>query len=128
MKMTKEIACEVCPKTFSNRSNLSQHKQIHSGIKNYNCQQCKKSFIRNSDLKKHSLIHTGEKPHKCTQCDFSCNRLSSLKSHIKRHTGQSRTDAHSATMHLVILPNSHSILKTTPGNKHTSAMYVNIRQ
>ena len=31
--MSKQIFCDLCPRTFEGRKILSQHKQIHSGVK-----------------------------------------------------------------------------------------------
>ena len=73
LKMSKQMSWELCPKTFTSRSGLSNHKQVHSGVKKYKCAQCNKSFGRDEHLKKHSLIHTGEKPHKCRHCNYSCS-------------------------------------------------------
>ena len=65
MKMTNEMRCNMCPKTFASRGGFYKHKKVHLGKKNYVSEQCNKSFIFNYHLKEHSLIHTGEKLFKC---------------------------------------------------------------
>ena len=55
VKMSKQLSCDVCLKTFATRSQLFRHKQEHAGVK-YNCPKCDKSLSREDNLKTHSLI------------------------------------------------------------------------
>ena len=83
--VSKMIYCNVYPKTFSSKSCLSKHKQIHKGVKKCTCQQCNKSFIWDADLKRHSLIHSGEKLYNCQPCNksFSLNSMASISCLVK---------------------------------------------
>ena len=49
----KEIACDVCGKTFSNMGNCNRHKMLHSGIQPYACRFCGKRFGRTDHLNLH---------------------------------------------------------------------------
>ena len=43
--MSKQISCDLCPKTFASRSGLFYHKQMHSGVQKYFCEQCNQSIV-----------------------------------------------------------------------------------
>ena len=57
----KNIACDICKKSFKTKQSLNIHKRIHSGEKPYKCDICRISFIQKSNLTQHMLIHTGKK-------------------------------------------------------------------
>ena len=64
----KLFTCDICKKTFKQRSHLNVHKLIHSGEKPYACDTCEKTFKQRSNLNTHKLIHSGEKPYTCDTC------------------------------------------------------------
>ena len=80
------MSCDLCPKTFTDRSSLYRHKKTHAGVK-FNCPQCDKSFSQNGNLKTHSLIHTGGKQQFCDLCPKTFTDRSSLYHHKKTHAG-----------------------------------------
>ena len=128
-KMSKEMPCSLCPKTFISRQQLSKHKGTHIGGRLYNCPQCIKSFRRSTHLKSHNLIHSGEKSHKCTQS--AVNHL--VTTVLWRGTplftrGRNRRDAHSATFRATMLPTSRCMSKSTSRINYTNVTNVNIQQ
>ena len=78
--------CQICGKSFTQKSSVITHIQTHMGKKPYNCEVCGKSFSRNSDLAKHIRIHTGEKPYQCTTCGRNFRIKEDLNKHIMTHT------------------------------------------
>ena len=50
----KPYTCDICQKTFVEKSKLTVHKRIHTGEKPYTCYVCDKSFRSNADLTLHS--------------------------------------------------------------------------
>ncbi|GBN96251.1 hypothetical protein AVEN_38658-1 [Araneus ventricosus] len=65
------MVCDVCKKTFSNKSNLKRHMKKHE---DHACSQCSMKFYRVDKLQEHMRTHTREKTHPCEQCDqvFPC--------------------------------------------------------
>ena len=75
--------CELCSKTFSQKSDMRQHYKRFHKAKDYQCDQCKKEFESSSRLRIHvQIVHEGQKKYCCTFCEkyFSYNGL--LKKHV----------------------------------------------
>lgn len=55
----KQIACEICHKSFERPSALRVHKRSHSGEKPFNCAfvECKRTFSTRSNMKRHLKVH-----------------------------------------------------------------------
>ena len=84
-KGLKLYQCDICSKIFSQRCNLSRHKQIHTGKRPYKCELCGKSFNRSDVLSDHRrLVHsvmTASGDHQCP----GCNKFFSSSGYLHRH-------------------------------------------
>ncbi|KFP06794.1 Myeloid zinc finger 1, partial [Calypte anna] len=45
--------CPDCGKSFNDKSNLTQHRRIHSGERPHACPVCRKTFTDKSTLNQH---------------------------------------------------------------------------
>ncbi|GBN94659.1 hypothetical protein AVEN_169349-1 [Araneus ventricosus] len=80
---TSDYVCDVCKKTFSNKSNLKRHMKKHGDHVNHACSQCNMKFYRVDKLQEHMRTHTREKKkaYPCEQCDLMFPRMSDLLRH-----------------------------------------------
>jgi len=87
-RVLKPFFCEVCFKSFSDRSYLRTHMQLHTGIRAHRCNLCSKAFARRRELLRHEKVHSGERPFGCSICDKRFSRRDKLTRHEKIHAEQ----------------------------------------
>ncbi|NXF89266.1 ZN484 protein, partial [Eubucco bourcierii] len=49
--------CADCGKSFTNRTTLRFHRNIHTGERPYSCSECGKSFTSSNTLRLHRQSH-----------------------------------------------------------------------
>uniref|UniRef100_A0A8D8BJH0 Zinc finger protein squeeze n=2 Tax=Culex pipiens TaxID=7175 RepID=A0A8D8BJH0_CULPI len=80
------IECSVCGKSFADRSNMTLHHRLHSGVKPFACPVCPKAFTKKHHLKTHINYHTGHKPYTCphANCGQTFTQSSNMRTHAKK--------------------------------------------
>lgn len=62
--------CDICLKTFKDRSKLRSHREIHTEERNVICPVCHKGFKTMNCLRNHKRLHLPERTYyNCDQCD-----------------------------------------------------------
>jgi uncharacterized C2H2 Zn-finger protein len=93
----KKYKCSKCDASFTRRSNLKNHVEVHHEGKNINqCFICDTSFSDSGSLKRHiATVHEGQKPFKCSICDARFTLSGSMNRHIATiHEGQKAFKCH----------------------------------
>ncbi|XP_030019618.1 gastrula zinc finger protein XlCGF26.1-like [Manduca sexta] len=87
-KLDHELKCDMCNKEFKSRSNLHQHKLVHTErTRDFSCHICGKMFFTKGTLSTHMMIHEDSKPFKCGFCPMAFRARGNLQSHISLHSG-----------------------------------------
>lgn len=73
-------ACEICKKTFADRTTLKLHIRVHLGINLKQCTLCPKGFAKQSFLDFHMKSHEA-KSYPCQKCDTVFNSKQELRDH-----------------------------------------------
>ena len=84
----KRFQCIDCDKTFSKKSTLKDHMNIHTKEKQFKCLICGKVFHQKISIKHHVYLHHAERKHKCEHCGKMFTTKSALRRHIMSHTGE----------------------------------------
>ncbi|CAG5000111.1 unnamed protein product [Parnassius apollo] len=74
--------CQICAKTFSDKSNYCKHVKVHN-LYSFICDKCGKKFHLKKCLIDHLQMHESRPPASCLQCDMSFSTGSKLKRHLK---------------------------------------------
>ncbi|KAK7790884.1 hypothetical protein R5R35_010748 [Gryllus longicercus] len=79
--------CSICNKSFKLKSQLKQHKTLHTGLKPYKCELCEKSFALGVYLKAHMQCHKKRDTYvQCPKCP-------------RRFTSEATLQVHDRTFH-----------------------------
>ncbi|XP_043278461.1 zinc finger protein 836-like isoform X2 [Venturia canescens] len=83
--LKQQHRCNVCEKTFAQRSKLVSHSLSHTGEKPFACLICDKAYTSRSKLNAHNRLHTQTNVHRCNICDKTFSYPSYLTEHLKIH-------------------------------------------
>ncbi|KAF3421808.1 hypothetical protein E2986_08673 [Frieseomelitta varia] len=89
----KKYKCDVCSKSFSQKSKLLTHRFSHSGQQPFKCLSCEKGYSSKSKLNAHMRLHTKTNVHPCKMCDKIFAYPSYLREHLKTHKRSSNNNA-----------------------------------
>ncbi|CAH0746873.1 unnamed protein product [Bemisia tabaci] len=85
--LKKKHVCSTCGKRFFSRFQLTEHQNVHLGLKPHQCDLCDKKFHKRILLRQHKLIHLPESDlFECCKCGLKFNRKSNLKAHERTHS------------------------------------------
>ncbi|KAM6909685.1 zinc finger protein 1035 [Xenentodon cancila] len=84
-----KFKCAQCTAKFDTAQDLSVHMRLHAEKQagEHRCDMCYKSFSQRSLLKQHQESHVGEVVYECTECDKAFAFPHLLEEHQQTHAG-----------------------------------------
>ncbi|XP_056335195.1 zinc finger and BTB domain-containing protein 12.1 [Danio aesculapii] len=91
----QQYICPCCRKQFSNSRNLNRHMLLHrDNSKLPCCPLCHKTFTQKSTMYDHMNVHSGERPYVCAYCPISFAHRSALRRHLLEQHGKTMPQNH----------------------------------
>lgn len=84
----KNFSCTKCNAKFTRKAHLFIHLRIHNNDKPYVCEVCKRGFVKSSDLLRHRRVHSDDRNYHCTECPKRFKRSADVATHMRSHTGE----------------------------------------
>ncbi|XP_058808035.1 zinc finger protein 182-like [Phymastichus coffea] len=82
----KQYVCILCQAKFVCKSDVMKHIRCsHTNPRPISCSKCPKRFRSKFDLTEHMNVHKGIKPYQCADCEQSYHHKVSLQMHVKSH-------------------------------------------
>ena len=79
----RRYSCLQCPCTFGSTFALNRHvRNLHQKLVKFRCQICGKSYNDRTDYHDHMAMHAGVKRNVCTICQAQFTVKRSLKAHV----------------------------------------------
>ncbi|XP_059608718.1 zinc finger protein 709-like [Phlebotomus argentipes] len=78
--------CDLCPKRFSRRDNLLEHRRLHTGVGLVSCEYCPMKFTTHARFRKHVVKHTERKTFPCPHCEKEFASQHYLGIHLLTHS------------------------------------------
>ncbi|CDW59827.1 zf-C2H2 and zf-C2H2 4 and zf-H2C2 2 domain contai ning protein [Trichuris trichiura] len=82
---SQDFVCDLCGKIFYRPSNLSAHRNLHTGEKPYACKLCSMRFMSRSSWKIHMKWHDSPKRFTCETCGAAFKMKENFDVHVKVH-------------------------------------------
>ncbi|XP_055676485.1 gastrula zinc finger protein XlCGF57.1-like [Lutzomyia longipalpis] len=80
----EEFSCETCGKVFQSHLSMRRHTKYHL-LDRIKCPLCPRNFSQMSNLKRHLIVHSDMKEFHCDRCSELFGSISALYEHIKNH-------------------------------------------
>uniref|UniRef100_A0A1I8PB19 Protein krueppel n=1 Tax=Stomoxys calcitrans TaxID=35570 RepID=A0A1I8PB19_STOCA len=80
----RAFKCNMCPKDFLKKRDLTDHIKSHLNIRDKICETCGKGFSNCHSLIRHRQIHSEVKKFACKLCDAKFHQFVGLNGHMKR--------------------------------------------
>ena len=79
-------------KSFKSNFRKKSRLDMHEKTTTFRCEICGKSFINKTRLAVHiGAVHEGKKPFKCDICDYSSSQKGHMKTHVESvHEGRKK--------------------------------------
>ena len=82
----RKVPCPQCGKSFSKKTNMTNHIKSQHEEKKFKCTICDKLFKRKDHLQVHKVVHSEERKFNCNVCSVSFRRRQDLKDHERTET------------------------------------------